>query len=74
MLLFETMGYLRFSDSPDQLIFVGDYFTILRRTSAFIEEIVINLKNTACMSEEDIERRQKAKEVKEKALQKKKED
>ena len=56
MLMFEMMGYVKSTDNPDHLIFVGDYFTVLRRGGAFIEEVVASVKMTKPLSEEDIQR------------------
>ena len=74
MLMFEMMGYIKSADNPDQLVFVGEYFTVLRRGGAFIEEVIASVKLTKPLTEEDIARMQKAKDEKAKALAKKKED
>lgn len=68
MLMFEMMGYVQSSENPDHLVFVGDYFTVVRRGGAFIDQVIKTLQLTKPLTEEDIERMQKAKEERAKAI------
>ena len=74
MLMLEMMGYVKSEENPDQLVFVGNYFTVLRRGGAFIEEMINQLKLTKPLTEEDIERMQRAKEERAKAIAHKKQE
>ena len=51
--MIEVMGYVK-SLLGQQYVFVGEYFVILKRGHAFIEEALGKLRLTQALKEEDI--------------------